>query len=35
MFTPARLNNGSPAYNGWNGQFGCGWFIDATEDSVR
>lgn len=28
MFTPAKLNNGTPAYNGWNGYFGFGWFID-------
>ena len=28
MFTPARLNNGTHAYNGWNGHFGLGWFVD-------
>lgn len=28
MFTPARLKNGSVAYNDWNANFGLGWFID-------
>jgi len=28
MFTPARLKNGSIAYNDWNSNFGLGWFID-------
>ncbi len=28
MFTPAKLKNGSFAYNDWNGYFGLGWFID-------
>jgi CubicO group peptidase (beta-lactamase class C family) len=28
MFTPARLKNGSIAYNDWNANFGLGWFID-------
>lgn len=28
MFTPAKLKNGSIAYNDWNGHFGLGWFID-------
>jgi hypothetical protein len=28
MFTPAKLKNGSVAYNNWNSHFGLGWFID-------
>ena len=28
MFAPAKLKNGSFAYNDWNGYFGLGWFID-------
>lgn len=28
MFAPARLKNGSFAYNDWNSNFGLGWFID-------
>lgn len=28
MFAPAKLKNGSFAYNDWNGHFGLGWFID-------
>ena len=28
MFTPAKLKNGSVAYNDWNSHFGLGWFID-------
>ena len=28
MFTPAKLGDGSPAYNDWNGHFGLGWFVD-------
>jgi len=28
MFAPAKLKNGSFAYNDWNSHFGLGWFID-------
>jgi D-alanyl-D-alanine carboxypeptidase len=28
MFVPARLKNGSYAYNAWNGHLGFGWFLD-------
>ncbi len=35
MFTPARLNNGTAAYNDWNGHFGYGWFIDDYRGHVE